>query len=276
MSYILDALKKSEQKRRQGKIPDLPPPTPGGPGSKPRRSLWLALLVIVLIINGALLGWWLLRTPSSGEDGLRIVAVPKSVPKNIKKEPSQQPSSSNKQAVLPPPPLRKKVDLPPPPVKKKAETEPLVRSIPPADTAPDHPAEMPRASDSIKATENAAPEPSRPVTATPFPEPRTEEPVHSPSAASTTKTRGKAETKKEIYDLDELPATVRRLIPEMVVTLHFYTPEAAARMVRVNGLNLHEGNAVNRDVRVDQITPEGIIFSSSGYRFQIPDLSVGR
>lgn len=57
MSFILDALKKSEAERRQGEVPKLqnepfsPPPR--------RRPLWLLLLTLALLLNGAVLGWWL-------------------------------------------------------------------------------------------------------------------------------------------------------------------------------------------------------------------------
>jgi general secretion pathway protein B len=58
MSFILDALKKSEAERRRGEVPRLqnepfsPPPR--------RRPLWPLLLTLALVLNGAALGWWLL------------------------------------------------------------------------------------------------------------------------------------------------------------------------------------------------------------------------
>jgi hypothetical protein len=47
-------------------------------------------------------------------------------------------------------------------------------------------------------------------------------------------------------------------------------------MVRINGRNLREGDAVGGGVTVDEITPEGVIFKLQGYRFEVPGLTVGR
>ena len=57
MSLILEALKKSEAKRRLGEAPDL-----GTPFSAPRRRSMVLPVVAVLIV--AALIWWVVRTPS--------------------------------------------------------------------------------------------------------------------------------------------------------------------------------------------------------------------
>lgn len=59
MSLILEALKKSEAKRRLGEAPDL-----GTPFTTPkRRNSLLPMLLIAIAVAGAL-GWWLTRTPT--------------------------------------------------------------------------------------------------------------------------------------------------------------------------------------------------------------------
>src|SRR4051812_33420909 len=63
MSLILEALKKSEAKRRLGEAPDL-----GTPFAAPRRrSSALPLLFIAIIVAGAF-GWWYLRKPAPATD----------------------------------------------------------------------------------------------------------------------------------------------------------------------------------------------------------------
>ncbi len=59
MSYILDALKKSDQERRRGTPPNLQ--TLHAPDSSPSKGtrLRLWLLFAVVIVNTALLAWWL-------------------------------------------------------------------------------------------------------------------------------------------------------------------------------------------------------------------------
>ena len=60
MSYILEALKKSDQKHRLGTVPGLH--TVHGPlpeaTARERRGL-LFLLLVVLAVNAGVLGWWL-------------------------------------------------------------------------------------------------------------------------------------------------------------------------------------------------------------------------
>lgn len=58
MSYILDALKKAEKERQQGRVPDLqavhgPPADQAG-----RRRAWPALVLVALLVNAGLLLWW--------------------------------------------------------------------------------------------------------------------------------------------------------------------------------------------------------------------------
>lgn len=59
MSYLLDALQKSEQERRRHQTPDLnQPPAPGAPieARRRRRSLWIGLAVMLNL--GALTALW--------------------------------------------------------------------------------------------------------------------------------------------------------------------------------------------------------------------------
>ncbi len=59
MSYILDALRKSDQERQRGTVPNLHSiqvPVGREPG---RRIRWLHVLVLALLLNAGLLMWWL-------------------------------------------------------------------------------------------------------------------------------------------------------------------------------------------------------------------------
>jgi general secretion pathway protein B len=60
MSLILEALKKSEAKRRLGEAPDLETPF----AAQSRRSSPLPLIVAAIVIASGV-GWWLLRTPAA-------------------------------------------------------------------------------------------------------------------------------------------------------------------------------------------------------------------
>lgn len=58
MSFILDAIKKSDRKRNEARTPDLDPAHAQDlPAS--RRPVWRWLLLVALLFNGALLFWYL-------------------------------------------------------------------------------------------------------------------------------------------------------------------------------------------------------------------------
>ncbi len=73
MSLILEALKKSEAKRRLGEAPDL-----GTPFSSPRRRGNLVPVLFVAIVAAGAFGWWYLRKPTTTPVNTpsNVVAVP--------------------------------------------------------------------------------------------------------------------------------------------------------------------------------------------------------
>lgn len=62
MSYILDALRKSEEARRRQQGPDLSLGESAPHPERGRSSRALPLLALALLVNGAVLGIWLLRS----------------------------------------------------------------------------------------------------------------------------------------------------------------------------------------------------------------------
>ena len=73
MSYILDALRKSENERRQGDTPGITATRQHVGGGK--RGIWLPVVGAILLINAVLMAFLLLRP--SGDDGTRVaVALP--------------------------------------------------------------------------------------------------------------------------------------------------------------------------------------------------------
>ena len=67
---------------------------------------------------------------------------------------------------------------------------------------------------------------------------------------------------------DELPAPIQREIPAMTVQLHSYSNKPGEGLVYINSIRLREGDSLMPGLRLEQITPDGMIFSYKGYRFQ--------
>lgn len=81
MSYILDAIKKSDQQRELGTTPDLHTVHEPPQIEPPRRPGWLYGLAAILLLNAAGLGWWLWpRTPVAERPAQGVVAGDPSQP----------------------------------------------------------------------------------------------------------------------------------------------------------------------------------------------------
>jgi len=66
----------------------------------------------------------------------------------------------------------------------------------------------------------------------------------------------------------ELPLPIQQEIPAMTIQLHAYSGNPSERLVSINSRMLREGGSLTPDLRLEQITPDGMIFSYKGYRFQ--------
>ena len=66
----------------------------------------------------------------------------------------------------------------------------------------------------------------------------------------------------------ELPQPLRDEMPKIVVTLHAYSAKPADRLVGLNDRLLREGGSLTPDLKVEQITPDGMILSYKGTRFR--------
>jgi hypothetical protein len=75
MSYILEALKKVEQKEKQGRAPRLLS-VPGETGPKPKkRTLWPYFLIAALFLNAVAIFWWIGPKPDNQQTAVQAPAV---------------------------------------------------------------------------------------------------------------------------------------------------------------------------------------------------------
>ena len=84
------------------------------------------------------------------------------------------------------------------------------------------------------------------------------------------KPAGPADTAQEqkVVPLAELPLTIQQEIPAMTIPLHAYSSKPRDRLVSINDRMLREGESLTPGLRLEQITPDGLIFSYKGYRFR--------
>ncbi len=233
MSYILEALKKIEQKKEREEAPKSI--IFGGNVTETARkhAVWPYVLIAVLLINAALvLRWGLSPSPPRKSPA----AVPAAVSQGTSQPPTPMAAVERSGTGETPGPARR-VD------KSKVR-----RSSPYSE--PPRPATVGDAqglSASGQGASVAVVPPAKPIH-------QTEKPV----AVS-----------GRIYDLGELPEEIRSALPEFRISGHAYSSEPQTRVVRINEKILQEGQDLSPGLRVEEIVPTGVVLSYRGYRFRV-------
>lgn len=78
-----------------------------------------------------------------------------------------------------------------------------------------------------------------------------------------------AKQTKQIPEFQVLGEEQRKEISPLNMSVHIYTTKATDRMVRINGVMVHEGHIFSEQLKLLEITPNALIFSYKGQHFQI-------
>jgi general secretion pathway protein B len=233
MSFILDALKKSESDRQRQNGPALFEVKVAPPRS--RLPLWAIAIALLLTVNVGVVAWMLLRRPAHTEPAA-VTAAPAAA------------ATPAPAAALPSPP-------------------PQVTSVPTASaTAPGlaAPSTVPAAA----AEHNPPPSP---VAAAPNNGVENAEdlaPAAEPAAPLGSHVRRGTVDGVPLYqDWATTPGTH---VPQLRLDLHVYAALPQERFVMINMKKLREGDSLPEGVRVESITPEGAVLSYNGSRFLLP------
>lgn len=268
MSFILDALRKSEHERQRQSGPALVETPVAVPKAKsnPWATAALALLVVNLIAIGVLL---LMRSgeappaaPAStapeaaASAGAALQAPPATPPAAA---PAQAAATQNLPATSPP--------AAPPPMLRPAEPvapatrNPLEREV--AGYSPGMEYEA--------AAGAAAPPPGPPaVVAAPR---RGGTVVYEslPDGSSLTPAgpqRPAGSPSRNMPSADDVAASSG--LPELKLELHVYSNRPQERFVFINGAKYREGQTTQEGAAVEEITSDGVVMSARGNRFLLP------
>jgi general secretion pathway protein B len=259
MSYILDALRKSDQLRHRGAAPTLlTAHTAPAPAAAPAYWL-LGLLAAVLLGAGILIGW--LRPWHA--DSAQTVVLP--APEAASNAREMENARARAQAEA----MRK--------VEQELAAQKAV-SVPRA-TAPLNvqPQSLPATAQSAPPA-SAAAQPAAPPTAAPAKiqgkvvVPTTvaigakdiaAAPASAPLPAPTP-----VSAEPAVVAYSELPFQIQQEVPRLTIAVHAYSKEPKSRLVTIDNRLLHEGDEAAPGLRIEQITPDGMIFSFKGYRFR--------
>ena len=70
--------------------------------------------------------------------------------------------------------------------------------------------------------------------------------------------------------LHQLPEDFQKRLPILTVNIHVYSPDKTQCVLYINNHQYHEGEFITAGVRVEQITSDGVILSYQGKRFKLP------
>jgi general secretion pathway protein B len=232
VSFILDALRKSEHERQRSATPGLS----HVPLATPRRELpgWVLLVIgvlaaAVLVLGGA---WWQSQRSRSGPAPSSQTVVPAPVASTPPTAAAPAPVAAPTIATPPPAAAPATVAIGAPPVQPPAVVVAAATSARDSDSA----AALDVRTQSLA---SAASVPKRPAPTGPT----------LPSAAALL-----------AQGID---------VPPLKLELHAYSDKPAERFVFINGRKYKEGERLTEGPEVVTIEPNGVVLSQRGQRFQL-------
>jgi general secretion pathway protein B len=304
MSYILDALKKSQRERELGQVPRLQAPVFDEPLEQTRAQRWIIATFALAALAAVLAAYAALRPPIANAPEVSEAEV-ESAPE------SESPASSanTEEPVVVDSAVDRAVDnalaaLPRADADHVGETggtaddrdaEPQVLVVP----APPKPGErLPRGADELRRAvlgvdAASSPEPRK------LTQPKAPVPEHAPvppeliaeieAFKRTFREEGgrgsaaRAETASKSAERRTQPATqaapplrdrpaplsssLRRELPPFSMTVHVYDPDPARRFVYLNGSKLREGELARDGFFVEEVRADGAVLRYDAHRF---------
>lgn len=243
MSFILDALKKSEHARQRQ----------AGPALfevkvvQPRRTVpvWAVIIVLLVLINVMTLGWIVLSRRHGKAQAPAVSSTPSALAVTPTASPGPAPAPQAASVSAPAP-------VPAPSGASAAPVPALAPATPPA---------------SASASQSTAP--AAPGTgAAHQPTPADLEPALQPAASAAAS--GSAPPAGSLPLYAQIAAEPGSTLPRLHLDLHVYSPLPSKRFVMINMQKLHQGDALADGVSVVKIRPDGVVLSYQGREFLLP------
>lgn len=257
MSFILDALRKSEHDRQREKGPALAEVAVAPP--RPKTNVWAAAAIALLLVNLVGIGVLLLhraRAPAAQAGGgtpapaQAATAVPTAPPAS-----AGAAAQASVTRTLPQPQLRE----PPPPAPYPSDRNPLEREVsgPGMDSAmAARAAAVPAGPPAVSRT--TAP-PRGSVVYEPLPEAVAQQAIAAETAQAAPPPQARLPNAGD--------AAASGGMPNLHLDLHVYSPRPQERFVFVNSHKYREGDTLAEGPVIEQITQTGAVLNYHGNRF---------
>lgn len=270
MSFILDALRKSEHDRQRQSGPGLAEVPVAAP--KSRTNFWATAAIALLVVNLLAVGVLLLRradhhptAPAGGPPAQPAAAggtgAPAAVPDPLPPAGSQSVTSMTQPAPT------KSIELPPSSTPYPAGSNPLAREVsagPVQDVSAGYGDGTAPATASAPAARRAPTQRGGSVVYQQMPEGDIEPAAREAIAAANAANAADAQT-AGMQTADQLVA--RGTVPALHMDLHVYGNRSQDRFIFVNSKRYKEGDTLAEGPVVEQITPTGAVLNQAGNRF---------
>lgn len=261
MSYILDAIKKSEQQRQRSKGPSIDTTLIMPYSEKPKSYLLAGLLALGLIVAGVLINHFY---PWQHGDASRLAAADATVV-DASLQPKAAPQETHLQQAVP---IEKQAQLPP----AKKPTQAISNDKP---NQKDTKEAGLRSTESVEAPTNfpviaqeSTPPKVLPVMQNKPVLPTAEQAAPTEEAAPTESHPNEAAQQHKVFEIPELPPDIQREIPEMAIAGYAFSINPKERSVGINGRLLQEGDYLSSGLRLEHIGADGLVLAYKNYRFR--------
>jgi general secretion pathway protein B len=242
MSFILDALKKSELERQRQSVPGLVDSGVARP--RPRLPAWAIALGLLLAVNLLVLLFVLMRSLLASPHAQTTAAPPRSAAGGV-----AAPVAAESQGVLPPAVAARPAGdghFSPLDAPVYAPEVPLASAPPTAAGVP--------ASEIVKSVSAGGPVSNR---------------AHRRDPLLTDEDY-KANDDELLPTINEVTLTGAQALPDLHLDVHVFATRPAERFVYVNMRKYHEGATLQEGPTIERIRRDGVILSYQGLRFLLP------
>lgn len=234
MSYILDALKKSEQERGNGNIPGVQTVHSSSLNYRSEKiSYWPYILITAVLLNIALVIYFIFDKdkPVIEQTAISQKAVTKSSPEN-------KITASGVQTTI----------------AKDTTEQALITTLSSEEELESDNLEQPPALTHISTSES-----ERPAAAT--------------ISTGRTSAPRKVAAENDITDFYNLPESIKKQLPTITISAHVYSSNPLQRSIVINNNFMEEGEYVLDNLILHEITASGAIFNYHGTLFSYPVIS---
>ncbi|MDD9893480.1 MAG: general secretion pathway protein GspB [Gammaproteobacteria bacterium] len=266
MSYILDALKRAEQERHIGQMPNAAAaPAADDYFDEPRRWPWLVLLFVVLAVIVAAVAYWLAGAGNQAvtrpvQSSVQSTSAPTAAAVEVYSEPEASLPTRVTAVTLTPQVIEQTAPLssaaeveeaPQEAVKSDLASQPTEASAAFAEPAPQfEPASEPKVAEQSEAS--------------------FVEPVPAPAPAPEPVAVAEESPSHSLPWLKEMSPSFRRSVPNIDIQFHRYTDNRSRSFVMVDGVRYREGQILKSGPTVERIVEEGLVLRWQGERFVYP------